>query len=124
MLDPELIKAFELIAEFDRNRPKIIKEFRLYYNDLGEITGLWESNHPDGKNYIVIENPDVFNKTNTRLLRVVDGKLTVLDGKAVEKSRLIKSDIGQAVVRGHAAIALYSDSEYDYVEYYDRKTNY
>jgi hypothetical protein len=121
MLDPELVKAFELIEEFDRNRPKIIKEFRLYYNDSGEIIGLWESNHPSGDNYIVVDNPEIFNRTNTSLLRVTGGKLIVLDNRTVEKFRLEKSTVGQPVVRGHAAIALYSNTEYVDVDFYNFK---
>jgi hypothetical protein len=121
-MDPEFLKALELVAEFDRNRPTTLKEFRLYYNEDGTIIGLWETDHPGG-NYIVLDDLTQFNTTNTSLLRVKDNKLTVVDAKIVLQNRLIKSTAGQQVATGNAAIALYPSEEYSNVEYYDRKTN-
>ena len=78
-LDPwqELIKGLEMADEMERNRPKIIKEYRLYHNEDGTIIGLWETDHPEGDNYIVLDDPDVFHKTNTNLLRVVNGEVRI-----------------------------------------------
>ena len=118
-MNPEFLKALELVAEYDRNRPKQVKEFRLYYNDDGSIIGLWETDHPEG-NYIVLNHPDEFNQTNTNQLRVVDGKLKKIEVKTQNQTVLSKGTTGQRVVAGNAAIALYPKEEYNNVEYYDR----
>ena len=121
-IDPELLKAFDLVAEYDRTRPKVIKEYRLYYNEDGSIIGLWETDHPDG-NYIVLEDPDEFNRSSTSRLHVANGKLQTIDPTILHRTQLVKSTAGVAVVRGHAALVLYPDEEYSDREFYDRKTN-
>lgn len=120
-LDPwqEFIKGLELAEEMERNRPRLVKEYRLYYNDDGSIIGLWETGHPEGK-YIVLQDPDVFHRTNTNLLKVVNDELKIVNPTVIQKNRLIKSSQGQPVVKGHAAIALTSIEEYQEIEYYDQ----
>ena len=73
----ELRKGLELAEKMERNRPRQFKEYRLYYNEDGTIIGLWETDHPQGNNYIVLEDPDIFHKTNTNLLRVVNGEVRI-----------------------------------------------
>lgn len=118
-MDPEFLKALELVAEYDRNRPRVIKEYRLYYNEDGSIIGLWETDHPEGT-YLVLTDPDVFNRTNTQNLRVVNNELKIIDFKVVTVNGLVRSTTGQRVVAGHAGLALYPNEEYNNVEYYDR----
>jgi len=112
-----------LVAEYDAQRPKIVKEYRLYYNTDGTIVGLWESDHPVGDNYIVLDNPGVFYNTNTLLLQVRNKKLMVLDPDAPTKTRLQKSNAGFLVVKGNAALILEQEETYPEVEYYDRTNN-
>jgi hypothetical protein len=112
-----------LVAEYDAQRPKIIKEYRLYYQSDGAIIGLWESDHPTGDNYIVLDDPGLFNKSNTLMLRVQNKKLIVLDPRAPSKTRLRKSNTGFPVVQGHAAIIVEQDETYLKIEYYDRTNN-
>ena len=124
-LDPwqEFVRGLELAEEMERNRPPIIKEYRLYYNEDGSIIGLWETGHPDGNNYIVLSDPDIFHRTNTNLLKVVNQELKIIDPSSINVRQLYKSDSGQPVVRGHAAIALGIDEEYLDIEFYDRKNS-
>lgn len=122
-IDPELLRAFELVAEYDQQRPRLFKEFRLYYRDDGSIIGLWETEHPAGDNYIVLDNPDQFNRTNTFQLRVIDGKLKIIDATPPAKPKLTKSTQGQPVVAGNAALALYPNETYTDVEYYEPTNN-
>ena len=118
-LDPELIKALELVDEYDRNRPVVPKQSRVYYNEDGRIMGLWETDYPNG-NYIVLENTDTFFKTNSDLMRVINGQLKITDPTIPLRSRLIKSTVGHPVVKGHAALALNVGEDYPEIEYYDR----
>jgi len=112
-----------LVAEYDAARPVITKEYRLYYNHDGTVIGLWESNHPTGDNFIVLDDPGMFYSANTLLLRVQNKKLIVLDPRAPAKTRLQKSNQGFRVVKGHAALILEQDEIYPEVEYYDQKNN-
>lgn len=123
-LDPwqEFVRGLELAEEMERQRPPVTKEYRLYYRDDGSIIGLWESGHPEG-NYVVLDDPDIYHRTNTHLLRVVNGELKVVDPTPQDARKLYKNTTGQPVVKGHAAIALGIDEEYFEIEFYDRKNN-
>jgi hypothetical protein len=113
----------QLVAEYDAQRPKIVKEYRLYHNLDGTIIGLWESGHPDGDNYIVLDDPGVFYSSNTLNMRVLNEKMILLDPQAPLKTRLKKSTNGFRVVRGHAAVIVEQDETYSEIEYYDRTNN-
>ena len=115
----ELIKAFDLVPE-----AKILeKQYRLYYNTDGSVVGLWEDQFPDQGDYIVLAEPDQFHRVNTTELKVIDGELTRLDLRIPATSSIVKSDAGQPVVKGMAAIPLNEYEQFDNVEYYDRKPN-
>jgi hypothetical protein len=113
----------QLVAAYDAQRPTIVKEYRLYYNPDGTVIGLWETGHPDGDNYIVLDDPGVFNSSNTLMLRVQNKKLIVLDPQAPLRTRLKKSTRGFLVVQGHAAIIVEQNETYTKIEYYDRTNN-
>jgi hypothetical protein len=121
-MSPEFLEALKLVEEYDRARPEFVKEFRVYYNQCGEVTGYCETDHPPDTNYIVIENPDVVFRNNTIKLRVVDGELKIIEPK-LTRTRLAKSHTGQLVVQGIAALALEPGEQYSNTEYYDRTTN-
>lgn len=121
-MSPEFLEALRLVEEYDRARPEFVKEFRVYYNEFGEVTGYCETDHPPDTNYIVIENPNVVFGTNTSKLRVVDGELKIIEPK-LTRTRLAKFHTGQLVVQGIAALALEPGEQYSNTEYYDRTTN-
>jgi len=117
------LEVARLVAEHDAQRPIVTKEYRLYYNDDGSIIGLWESSHPEGHNYVVLDDPGIYFHTNTHLLKVVKNKLVVLDPREPSRARLQKSNSGFITVKGHAALIVESKENYGLIEYYD-KTNY
>lgn len=120
-MNPEFLKALEMVEEAERGRVRPVVEHRLYYNEDGCITGLYSTDHPDG-NYIVVESSTILDNCNTLLLRVIDGKLQTVTQK--QQSYLLRlSNQGQRVVKGKAALVLELNEEYQDVEYYDRKTN-
>jgi hypothetical protein len=120
-MNPEFLEALRLVEEYDRQRPKLITEFRVYYDEEGRVTMYCETAHPPDTNYIVIDNPDMVFKTNTSRLRVIDGELKVIATELI-RTHLAKSNSGQRVVKGMAALALEPAEEYQDIEYYDRKT--
>ena len=119
----ELVKAHQLIDEYEAARPKSLWEPRLYYDENGEVTSYYEVDHPTEGNYIVLEHPDVFFKNNTILMRVIDGKLHIVEHKPTRVSRIVKSTQGQPVVSGMAALALNPNETYQSVEHYGRRTD-
>jgi hypothetical protein len=54
-------------------------------------------------------------------LRVINGELKIVDTKLTQ-THLAKSNTGQPVVKGIAALALTPTEQYQDIEYYDRKT--
>jgi hypothetical protein len=112
-----------LVEDYDAQRPIVIKENRLYYNNDGTIIGLWENGHPEGDNYIVLDDPGVFYSANTLLLQVQNKKLIVLDPHEPARIRLQKSNTGFQVVKGNAALILEQDETYPEIEFYDRTNN-
>ena len=114
-------EVLRLIHEYDSQRPQLKNENRLYYNEHdGTLIGLWKNDYPEGSNYIILDNLEVFNNTNSLHLRVKNKKLIVLDIKKPNKKRLEKSITGFKTVKGHAALLLEENEIYQYVEYYDR----
>lgn len=123
MNDDIWAEVARLVAEYDTQRPKIIKEYRLYYNTDGTIIGLWESDHPEDNNYIVLDDPGLFYSANTLLLRVQNKKLILLDPREPARTRLKKSTAGFTVVKNNAALILEANETYSEIEYYDRTNN-
>lgn len=116
-------EVFKLVEEYDSQRPKISIENRLYYNEDGTIIGYWETQHPNDGNYIILEDPNLFFKNNTNLLRVQNGKLILLNAKISNTCRLKKSFSGFPTVKGHAALVIEPTESYSDIEYYDRTNN-
>jgi hypothetical protein len=116
-------EVFGLVDEYDAKRAKVIKEYRLYYDEVGNIIGLWETGHPENNNFIVLDDPSVFYHNNTSLLKVKNKKLVVLDPQAPQRIRLQKGRSECRVVQGHAALLLEPNENFEKIEYYDR-TNY
>jgi hypothetical protein len=113
-------EVFSLVNDYDSQRPKSIHEYRLYHDNDGKIIGLWENSFPDTTNYIVLNDPGVFFHTNTNHLRIKNNQLIVLDPRQPNRARLKKSSSGFKTVKGHAALLLESNENYELVEYYDR----
>ena len=112
--------VFRLVDEYDKQRPKVLQEYRLYYDNDGNVIGLWETGHPDGDNYIVLDNPGIFNHTNTSLLKIKDKKLVVLSNKASSRTRLKKGSKQFPVVAGYASLVIEINEDYPNIEYYER----
>ena len=113
-------EVFKLVNDYDSKRPQITRENRLYYNSDGTIVGLWETSHPAGNNYIVLEDPGLFFHSNTHLLRVKDDKLILLDAHLPSRARLKKSTTGIKTVKGHAGLVVELEEIFHDIEYYDR----
>jgi len=96
----------------------IVLEYRLYYNEEGDIISGSMAQHADG-NYIVVTQEQYAKYFN---YRVVNGTLKEIDTSTKYYVQLKKSTKGFPVVRGHAGLII-EDEEYPEREYYDLRTN-
>lgn len=94
----------------------ITPEYRLYYNDAGEITHCSMIEHAEGT-YVVVDRPTYDNYFR---YRVVNGELKKIESDAQHRVKLHKANTGYAVVAGHAGLILEPGETYTEIEYYDR----
>ncbi len=115
----EFLKAFELI-----DPPKKIEfEYRLYYNDKGEIyrTTNLKSDPIEPGNYIVVDNSIYKNYVK---YRIINGEpCLVPQSIGFVQPGLIRSEKGIAVVKNNASLPLTADDEYNDIEHYDYRSN-
>jgi hypothetical protein len=112
----------EFWAEFESLlTPESIEklEYRIHYNDGGEIYQCTMQQHPDTTQYLVVTKDEYdryFDYT------VVEGKLKKIARDAGYHVQLQKSDTGFPTVKGHASLIL-EDEDYPEVEYYEYRNN-
>lgn len=113
--DLEFLKAIE-----SWEPPRIVEEYRAYYDDEGWVTGFAGSGFPDGDNWIHIPR-ETYITHNWQHLKVKDGKLTRVEPTYDHVFALTLSDKGYKVVKNHAGILLESGEDHPNVEYYERR---
>lgn len=113
----------EFIEEVNRLlvvTPDPVIEYRLHYNDLGDITSCTMLEHPANTNYVVVdrETYDMYFR-----YRVTNGKLELIKHDDGLLTSLVKSTRGHRVVKNHAALLLEQNETHNEVEYYDSRNN-
>lgn len=112
----ELIKALSLIE-----KPTVEPiEYRIHYDDSGNIIMCSMQQHPDNSQYLVVSKHDYDNYFR---YRVVDKKLKQIDIEHGCRVLLKKSNTGYRVIKNHAGILLEMGENFDEIEYYDRTDN-
>ena len=82
------------------NKNSII-EYRLYYDETGNVTCITNENLPG--NYIRISK-EIYDRASYKSLRVVGGKLTRVKNHTTDDFMLVRSSKGYTSVKGHASI--------------------
>lgn len=98
--------------------PDPVIEYRLHYDDSGDIVMCSMQEHPDSNSYIVTD------KETYELYfryRVVNGKLELIKHDHGLMAALVKSTKGFKVVCNHAALLLEPNETYNNTEYYDSR---
>ena len=120
-IDPswqELINAFAngLIEE----PKKLIREYRFYYNEDGEITQLSDCNwnHPESGNYVVVDEETHRNYTK---YRVRNGHAELKPTDPTSEVQLKQSTTGHEVAKSNPGILLEPGESLENTEHYDRK---
>ena len=91
-------------------------EYRLHYNELGEITLCTMSDHPDSTQYLVVTKDEYENYFR---YCVVKGKLVKIEHDSQYRVRLKKSTTGFPTVAGHAGLVIEENEVYNNIEYYE-----
>jgi len=89
-------------------------EYRVHYNEQGEIYLCTMQNHPPGTDYLVVTR-DEYDRYFDYC--VVNDKLKKIDRDAGYRVQLRKSTVGYRVVNGHASLVV--EDDYPHVEYYE-----
>jgi hypothetical protein len=112
----ELIKALSLIEE------PIVEpiEYRIHYDDSGNITMCSMQQHPNSSQYLVV---DKYEYDNYFRYYVVDNQLKKIDLPTSNRVQLKRSDTGYQVVKNHAGLLLEPDETFSETEYYDTTNN-
>lgn len=112
----------EFWAEFEQlldKRDQEAIEYRVHYNDSGEIYLCTMQNHPVDTDYIVVTKDEYDRYFD---YYIVEGKLVKIVRDSGYRVQLQKSDNGYKTVKGHAGLIL-EDEEYPEIEYYEYRNN-
>ena len=91
-------------------------EYRLHYNELGEITLCTMAGHPASTQYLVVDKETYDNYFRYLIIK---GKLVKIEHDSQYRVRLKKSITGFTTVAGHAGLVIEADEVYNNVEYYE-----
>jgi len=115
-MSPEEIKRIAELMAQPAERP----EYRLHYNEMGDIVACSMVGHPDSTRYVVVDRKtyDDYNK-----YRIEEGQLVLINVDASYSSKLKKFNSGNQVVKNHAGLLLESGETYNDTEYYAYRNN-
>ena len=99
--------------------PPVI-EYRIHYDELGQITMCSMVDHPDNTRYIVV---DVETYENYFRYHVVNGNLVKIEHDAGYRVKLKKSDKGFKVVKNNAGLLLEDLETHSNTEFYEYRNN-
>lgn len=114
--ESELIKALEsMVITAD---PVI--EYRLYYNEDGDIIACSMQEHLDLPNYVVVDKTiyEMYHR-----YRVINSKVVLIEHNTGVKVSFVPSSKGFRVVKNNIALLLTTDEVYNDTEYYDYRNN-
>lgn len=103
----------EVETLLDRTTPEAI-EYRVHYNEQGEIYLCTMQNHPVDTTYLVVTREEYDRYFD---YRVVDAKLKKVEHDAVYRVQLQKSTAGFLVAKGHASLLV--EDDYEDTEHYE-----
>ena len=93
-------------------------EYRLHYDQGGNIVLCTMQQHPESTDYIVVDK-ETYNEYTKYRVNVEKKRLIKIDMNPGVRVQLKRSSQGYAVVKDHAGILLENSEEYPSVEYYE-----
>jgi hypothetical protein len=113
-MNEEFWKEFESLLAKTSN---IELEYRLYYNDVGEIHACTMQDHLDSTTYVVVTKDEYDRYFD---YYVADNQLKKIDRTGVYTVQLRRSMSGYKTVANHASLIIEPDEKYNHIEYYER----
>lgn len=111
----------ELEAELAKLQTSVDKfEYRLYYNEHGNIYECSMINHRNDGQYLIVDKKTYDNYFR---YRVKNQQLEKIEHDLNVSTTLRKDDHGYPVVKGHAGLLILSDEDYPVREYYATKAS-
>lgn len=95
-------------------------EYRIYYNESGEITQCSMRDHATEGQYLVVTADEYDNYYH---YTVINGKLKKIDRTHNFRVKLTKSRSGYPVAKNHAGVLIEPNDVYQNIEYYDDRNN-
>lgn len=119
-MNQEEINFWREVESLIKPVPETVIEYRLHYNDIGNITMCSMSNHPDSAQYLVVDQTTYENYFR---YTVVDGALVKIKTDAKYTRKLMSADAGIAVVKGHAGLIIEDTESHNKIEHYEYRSN-
>jgi hypothetical protein len=117
-MNPEEQKFWdEFNTLLNDNKPKEL-EYRLHYNNIGEIISCSMQDHPDTNQYVVVTK-DEYDRYFE--YRVFNSRIKKIEGDSRYSVKLQKSTQGYSVVKNNAGLLIEPTEEYQDIEYYARR---
>ena len=111
---------FEEVQQILSQMPNLapeVKEYRLHYDDFGNIYMCTMQQHPTDTKYLVVDQ-EVYDRYFDYV--VVDNQLKKIDRLPKDSVKLKSSSQGYCVVKDHAGLILESGDEWKDTEYYEQ----
>jgi hypothetical protein len=115
-MSPEQARFFQEAEALINPPVKTHLEYRIHYDEFGNITMCSMANHPDSARYIVV-TPAEYERYFEYV--VVDGQLKKIDTDSGYRVQLKRANRGYATVDKHAGILLEHGETWPDVVYYD-----
>ena len=117
-MSPEEIKFFQEIDELIAPIPKLQIEYRLYYNEAGDIVSCTQTVPTTCPDPYVVATKEQYDRYFD--FKVVNGVLRKIEHDARYRVKLKRNVTGFAVVQNHAGLLIEDNETYPDIEYYDR----
>jgi hypothetical protein len=111
-------KFWNEVTSLINSPPNVELEYRLYYNELGNIIrGTQIVSDESDDPFVVVTKEQYESYFN---YRVVNNKLKKIDRDPGYRVQLVRGTSGYPTVYGHASLLIEPGEEYNNIEYYDR----
>jgi hypothetical protein len=101
--------------------PQIVEEpieYRIHYDEFGNIIMCSQQNHPDSQQYLIVTQKE-YNDYFRYIVDITKKQLKKVEINIGISVQLKRSTKGYAVVRHHAGLILDQDETYTDIEYYE-----
>lgn len=115
-MSPEAQKFWDEVAALVKPETQTELEYRLHYNNNGDIVMCTMVEHPESTQYLVVDKNTY---DNYYRYIVVNGKLKLIVSNPEYRARLQKSSKGFKVIKNHAGLLVEPGEECTNIEYYE-----